>query len=244
MDTYLSGFFGGTEGWLEAGDGSQFARDWDQILTLPRRLTLRDRYQVDIEPAGDIASLRSDHRHIGRTVVTADREVVLEDIEGSAIELSIEVDPKHSSLFEVDVLRSPNREEYTRICLYHRRGFKYREPYPGDVRSNRVMSTALSTAMQYESVITIDNSCSSTLPDALSRPPESAPVLIESGEPVQLRIFVDRSVVEVFVNGRQCVAVRVYPGRRDSTGVSLISRGQESEVLSLDCWQMRSIQGE
>ena len=53
-----------------------------------------------------------------------------------------------------------------------------------------------------------------------------------------------RSVVEVFVNGRQCVAVRVYPGRRDSTGVSLISRGQESEVLSLDCWQMRNIQGE
>ena len=244
MDNYLSGFFGGTEGWLEEGDGSQFSRDWDQILTLPRRLTLRDRYQVDIEPAGDIASLRSDHRHIGRTVVTADREVVLEDIEGSAIELSIDVNPKLSSLFEVDVLRSPNREEYTRICLYHRRGFKYREPYPGDVRSHRVMSTALSTAVQYESVITIDNSCSSTLPDALSRPPESAPVLVESGEPVQLRIFVDRSVVEVFVNGRQCVAVRVYPGRRDSTGVSLISRGQESEVLSLDCWQMRSIQGE
>ncbi len=103
------------------------------------------------------------------------------------------------------------------------------------------MSTALSTAVRYESVITIDNSCSSSLPDALSRPPESAPVLIESGEPVRLRIFVDRSVVEVFVNGRQCVAVRVYPGRPDSTGVSLISRGQESKVLSLDCWQMRSI---
>ena len=40
MDNYLSGFFGGTEGWLQEGDGSQFARDWDQILTLPRRLTL------------------------------------------------------------------------------------------------------------------------------------------------------------------------------------------------------------
>ena len=167
--------------------------------------------------------------------------MVLEDIEGAAIELSIEVEPKLSSLFEVDVLRSPDREEYTRICLYHRRGFKYREPFPDDVRSYRVMSTALSTAVRYESVITIDNSCSSSLPDALSRPPESAPVLIESGEPVRLRIFVDRSVVEVFVNGRQCVAVRVYPGRPDSTGVSLISRGQESEVLSLDCWQMRSI---
>ena len=111
---------------------------------------------------------------------------------------------------------------------------KYREPFPDDVRSNLVLSTALSTAARYESVITVDNSFS-------SRPPESAPVLIAPGEPVQLRIFVDRSVVEVFVNGRQCVAVRAYPDRRDSTGVSLTSRGQESVVLSLDCWQMRSI---
>ena len=241
MDNYLSGFFGGREGWLEEGDGSQFARDWDQILTLPRRLTLRDRHEVNVEPAGDIASLRFAHRHVGRTVVTPDREVVLEEGVGDAIELNIEVAPMHSSLFEVNVLRSPGREEYTRICLYHRRGFKYREPYPEDVRANRAMSTALSTVARYESVITIDNSCSSTLPDALSRPPESAPVLIEPGEPVHLRILVDRSVVEAFVNGRQCVAVRVYPGRPDSKGVSLISRGQESLVLSLDCWQMTSI---
>ena len=241
MDNYLSGFFGGREGWLEEGDGFRFARDWDQILTLPRRLTLRDRHEVGVEPAGDIASLRSSHRRIGRTVVAPDREIVLDEFGGDAIELNIEVDPMRASLFEVDVLRSPNREEYTRICLYHRRGFKYREPNPGDVGANLVMSTALSTVARYESVITIDNSFSSTLPDALSRPPESAPVLIEPGEPVRLRIFVDRSVVEVFVNGRQCVAIRVYPGRPDSKGVSLISRGQESVVLSLDCWQMTSI---
>ena len=99
----------------------KFARDWDQILTLPRRLSLRDRYEVDIEPAGDLESLRYDHRHIGRNVVTPDRELVLDDIGGDAIELNLEVDPRHSSLFEVDVLRSPNREEYTRICLYPRR---------------------------------------------------------------------------------------------------------------------------
>ena len=241
MDNYLSGFFGGTEGWLEEGDGSQFARDWDQILTLPRRLTLSGRHEVCIEPAGDIASLRSAHRHIGRTVIAPNREVVLDEIEGDAIELSIEVDPKHSSAFEVDVLRSPGREECTRICLYHRRGFKYREPLPHDVGANCVMSTALSTVARYESVITIDNSCSSMLPDALSRPPESAPVLIDPGDPVHLRIFVDRSVVEVIVNGRQSVAVRVYPGRPDSKGVSLTSRGHESTVFSLDCWQMHSI---
>ena len=166
---------------------------------------------------------------------------MLDDIRGNAIELQITLDPKHASLFEVDVLRSAKREEYTRICFFNRRGYKYREPFANDVRSNLTMSTMLSNPVHYESIITIDTSHASTLPDALSRPPESAPVFIEDDEPVRLRIFVDRSVVEVFVNERQCVAVRVYPGREDSRGVSLLSRGQEAELLSLDCWQMRSI---
>ena len=124
------------------------------------------------------------------------------------------LDPKLAAMFEVDVLRSANAEERTRICFFNKRGYKYREPFPDDVRSNLVMSTILSNPVRYESVITIDTSRASTLPDALSRPPESAPVLIEPDEPVRLRVFVDRSVVEVFVNDRQYVAARVYPGAR------------------------------
>ena len=51
----------------------------------------------------------------------------------------------------------------------------------------------------------------------------------------------DKSVVEVFVNGKQCVAMRVYPGHKDSTGVSLRAQGQDAELMSLDAWQMMSI---
>ena len=58
---------------------------------------------------------------------------------------------------------------------------------------------------------------------------------------MELRVFVDRSVVEVFVNGRQCVAVRVYPEGDNSTGVALRSQGNTSQLLSLDAWQMQSI---
>ena len=244
MNDYLSGFFGDrSAGGAAEDDPSRHARDWDQILTLPRRLTLRNSHDLNIEPAGDIESLRYEHRQVGRTVLPANREIVLDDIRGNALELQITLDPKHASLFEVDVLRSPKREECTRICFFNKRGYKYREPFANDVRSNLTMSTMLSNPVRYESIITIDSSLASTLPDALSRPPESAPVFIEDGEPVRLRIFVDRSVVEVFVNERQCVAVRVYPAREDSKGVSLLSRGQEAELLSLDCWQMRSIYG-
>jgi beta-fructofuranosidase len=66
-------------------------------------------------------------------------------------------------------------------------------------------------------------------------------VAIGHDEPHRLRVFVDKSVVEVFVNDRQCVAVRVYPDRDDSVGVSFRSQGREAVLKSLDAWQMKNI---
>jgi beta-fructofuranosidase len=91
------------------------------------------------------------------------------------------------------------------------------------------------------SAISIDSSRSSLLADVLARPPETAPVQIVGKEPLRLRVFLDRSVVEVFANGRQCLAARVYPGRSDSLGVSLRSQGKDTVLDSLDAWTMNSV---
>ena len=48
---------------------------------------------------------------------------------------------------------------------------------------------------------------------------------LEDGENLQLRIFVDRSIAEVFANDRLCIAASVYSCRDDSIGVSLRTRG-------------------
>ena len=69
----------------------------------------------------------------------------------------------------------------------------------------------------------------------------TAQVPLGADEPLRLRVFVDRSMVEVFANGRQCLAVRVYPERHDSVGVSLRSQGASSLVRFLHAWQMDSI---
>ena len=68
-----------------------------------------------------------------------------------------------------------------------------------------------------------------------------APVFIGDNETLKLRVFIDKSVVEVFVNGKQALAVRVYPSRDDSTGISLRAQAQDAELISLDAWQMKSI---
>lgn len=216
-------------------------------MTLPRRLTLAGDDDVRVEPTGDIASLRHDHRHVGPTALPANEEVVLKSIEGSALELALEIDPGASPMVELNVLRSSGREEYTRIAFYKDRGFKVQHPsvQPGAVHHTGQVAIGgykrPRPVDRFASLLTLDTSYSSTLPGALSRAPETAPIRLDPDEPLRLRVFVDRSVVEVFANGKQCVAVRVYPGRGDSTGVSLRAQGSPAQLRSLDAWQMRSI---
>jgi beta-fructofuranosidase len=67
---------------------------------------------------------------------------------------------------------------------------------------------------------------------------EAGPLELKAGEPLRLRVFVDKSVVEVFANGRQAVMRRVYPSRDDSVGVSLFSQGGPAAAATLDAWEM------
>ena len=101
---------------------------WDQIMTLPRRLTLSEGQKLTIEPAGDIESLRCDRREIGETTLPANEEVVLDGFEGRAMELMVELDPQEASMAELNVLRSPGREELTRIAFFKDRGFNVQAP--------------------------------------------------------------------------------------------------------------------
>ena len=197
---------------------------WNQIMTLPRRLTLTGKDELGIEPAGDVESLRCDHRRVDGMKLPANREVVLDGIAGSAMEVVARIDPQEAPMVEMNVLRAPNREEFTRIAFFGDRGYRKRDEED----------------LQY-SLITIDSSYASVLPDVRPRAPETAPVFIRPDELLELRVFVDRSVVEVFVNGRQCVALRVYPGREESVGVSLRSQGRDAELKSIDAWRMKNI---
>jgi len=208
-------------------------KGWNQIMTLPRRLTLAPRDKLNelrIEPAGDIESLRYDHRHVDAMNLPANEELVLGNIKGNAMEIAAEIYPRNAQVVEMNVLRSPDRQEFTRIMFFKNRGYRHRE-----------YGRTHALSRKYDSVITVDSSRSSVLPDVRSRAPETAPVFIEKDEVLRLRVFVDKSVVEAFVNGKQCVAMRVYPGRSDSLGVSLRSQGSSASLKSLGAWQMRNI---
>ncbi|HEX8677988.1 MAG TPA: glycoside hydrolase family 32 protein [Segetibacter sp.] len=224
---------------------------WNQIMTLPRRLTLISKDELGQEPAGEISSLRYNVKHVGSMKLPANKEIVLNAVNGNAMEISAEIDPKNAQLVELNVLRSPNKEEYTRIILFKEKGFSKGLEYKAGAETALMPADLVNlftgepakprTPNIQASLITIESSYSSTLPDARLRAPETAPFTLNPRESVKLRIFIDKSVVEVFVNGKQCVAMRVYPGREDSRGVSIRSQGQDAELKSLDAWQMKNI---
>jgi beta-fructofuranosidase len=204
---------------------------WNQIMSLPRRLTLRGSHELLMEPAGDIESLRREHHRVAARKLPANREIILDGVLGNAMEIIAEINPCGAQMVELNVLRAPGREEFTRIAFYRNRG------YVDWVLGNgweRFQSSR-------DSLVTLDTSYASELPDAECRAPETAPVYLAPEETLKLRVFIDRSVVEVFVNGRQCLSSRVYPGRRDSLGVSLRAQGADAALCALDAWQMECI---
>ncbi len=220
---------------------------WNQIMSLPRQLTMISENTIGMEPAGNIESLRYDHQELGSMTLPANQEIVLENINGNAMEIIAEIDLQEAQMIELNVLRSPNKEEFTKIAFFKDRGKRQIRPYNfPDVLVYldvpRQPDSILSNAPDvYASLITIESSYSSILPEAKSRAPETGPIILGEDEMLKLRVFVDKSVVEVFVNGRQCVAQRVYPGLEGSTGVSLRAQGSDAELLTLNAWQMKSI---
>jgi beta-fructofuranosidase len=82
----------------------------------------------------------------------------------------------------------------------------------------------------------IDTTCSSLGEGPKSV--EAGPLELMPDELLELRIFVDGSVIEVFANDRQAVTRQIYPTRKDSLGVSLFSRGDAATVISLEAWDM------
>ncbi|MFP6568994.1 MAG: glycoside hydrolase family 32 protein [Dehalococcoidia bacterium] len=197
---------------------SRETRGWDNVMTVPRVLSLADDDSLLITPVPELEGLRFNKKSVSEANIPANQDIVLPDIAGSAIEIHAVIDPNAAREVGLNVLRSPDATELTRISFFHRANARWGTPQ-----------------------LQIDGSQSSTGADVLGRPPEIGPLDIPDGEYLRLRIFIDRSIVEVFANGIQCLTLRVYPESPASTGVSVFAKGNSATLKSLDCWQMRSV---
>ena len=65
--------------------------------------------------------------------------------------------------------------------------------------------------------------------------------LISNEDTLKMHIYLDNSIIEMYVNERICFTSRIYPKRYESQGISLFSVDGSVRVKSFDCWLMHRI---
>lgn len=201
-------------GWIPEGrrEAVQRAAGWAGVISLPRLLSLSDTGTLEIEPVPELKILRRNQRRLTNIPISSDTCLALEDIDEDCLEILATFEPGDAEALGVKVCCSPDEDEQTVI---------YYSPK--------------------DKCLALDADLSSVNPDVVSRGLQQGPLELAADELLTLHIFVDRSIVEVFANNRQCVIKRIYPARRDSRGVQLFAEGGSAKLHSIDVWDMAAI---
>jgi beta-fructofuranosidase len=182
--------------------------------------------ELRIEPVEELKQLRFNPRSMRNIWVNPGTDLVLDGFQGDSIEVELEWEQFNAAEVGIKVRRTPDGAEETAISY---------EPKTGVLKIDLSKST-LDPAIRYRSW-------------CLWRPPDpaeasrrvlsqEAPLALKPGERLRLRIFLDRSMLEVFANGRQCLTQRLWPTRADAQSLALFSRGGRAMVRWLDVWDM------
>jgi beta-fructofuranosidase len=200
-------------GWITdaRSETAQLEAGWSGVMSLPRELSLADDGSVAARPVPELEALRGAHRRCTDVDLRAGERHVVEGVEGDCLEVLARFEPGDADAVGLKLRCSPDGEEQTAIVC--------------DRRAGRLQA---------------DRERSSCDPECDCSPHGDAVELTE-GEPVTLHVFLDRSVVEVFLNDRVALTTREYPTRDDSVGLELLARGGGARVTSLDVWELHSI---
>ena len=66
---------------------------------------------------------------------------------------------------------------------------------------------------------------------------EAAPLALKEGEPLELDLFVDRSVIEVYANRRQAICRRVFPSV-PSAATAVFAAADGADFGAVSVWEM------
>lgn len=69
---------------------------------------------------------------------------------------------------------------------------------------------------------------------------KALPERIPAGSEMTLDVFVDGSIVDIFVNNKWATSIRVYPSDKDADGVEVFSTGGDTEISEVSGWVLES----
>lgn len=201
---------------LELSPGANVA-----CFTLPQVLSIDSQDNLSIRPFDGYQTFRKESKALSNIVVPANKEVQLKGISGDCMEIDMEFDGSTPN-FEIKVLADPKQREYTTLTF---------------MRDAGLVSQRGGNSWR----MILDHTHGSLSDQFVPRTPETADFAYGSEEALKVKIFIDKSIVEVFVNDKAWAMLRTYPILKESTNVYVKAFGNGTVVKNVEAWQMGSI---
>ncbi|MBI4582941.1 MAG: GH32 C-terminal domain-containing protein [Planctomycetes bacterium] len=198
------------------------------VQSLPRVLSLAEDGTLRLEPAEELAALRRGHRRLESIALPADADAPLEGIRGDCLEIAAEIDSGEARAVGIKVRCSPDGKEETGIWY---------DAASKTLKIDMSRST-LRTDVAYCEGPLDTGGLRRASDNKNPRLTVEAPFDLAGGEMLRLRLFLDKPMLEVFANGRQCIVQQIFPAGKDSLLVKGCARGGRALVRSIDAWEM------
>jgi beta-fructofuranosidase len=198
--------------WESRSDEEILKAGWAGVMSLPRIPFLTAGGALGFKPAPEVESLRKQHRTIENQPVS-DGCARLDEIHGVSLEIKVKFDPGSADQFGLQVLSALDQSEFTRI------GY--------DLERREVF---------------IDRSHANLSPTMAFNWPNptyhAAPLHLGEGEGLELRIFIDHSIIEVFTPQGPVLSSRVYTIDPASQHAFLFANHGQCRIDTLDAWEL------
>ncbi len=201
-------------GWVTEGrkEEVQEKSGWSGVMSLPRELSLFKDGTLMVKPLRELEVLRNRHRKLGSRKLPAESRILADTIRSGALEANIRLDIGDAITVGLEVFASPAGEERT-VIKYSRQNGK----------------------------ICLDPKFSSVSEEMVGRDMQEDILSFGEKGVLNLHVFLDKSIVEVFANDKVCLTKRVYPSLDSSVGIYLFSSGGNAKLLSFDAWDIGSV---
>jgi beta-fructofuranosidase len=200
---------------------------WNSMCTLPRYFSISKNGELEQRPVEELQILRHNYRKEENITLKADDEYGLDNISGTCLEMKISVRRKDLKVFGVKVFQAKDRTEETIIG------------YNGETNELYVdfsKSAKGGIKIKKYSSLFLKGHPSSGEQEYISE--QRLPLKLNVNENLELQIFLDQSILEVFANNRQVLVQGVNPEDINSKYISLFTKNGKADVVKAEAWDI------
>jgi sucrose-6-phosphate hydrolase SacC (GH32 family) len=185
--------------------------------SFPANIFLDKNGNLGVKPIDELKSLRKKELISLSNKTLQQANEAIKNINGDMLEIIVEMEAS-SEKYGIKVRRSPDNQEET--------GFIY------DAKNQKLFADISRSSLRKNNAYTFNGT--DTRAGVINH-------FDLKGEDLKLHIFLDKSLLQAYVNDMKTVTTWIYPTLGNSKGIELWSENGDAKVKSLRVWEMKSI---